>query len=120
MVRIWIGAGGIFGAAAVAMAAVAAHGLSRLSPQAQQQVRDAVQMQGWHALALIAVGVLAARGGWAAQAAGMAFVLGLLLFCGSVYALALWGVRLGGTAPAGGLLLIAGWLLLVIAAVAGR
>jgi uncharacterized membrane protein YgdD (TMEM256/DUF423 family) len=120
MVKVWIGAGGVFGAAAVGMAAVAAHGLGHLSPAAQQQVRDAVQMQAWHALALLAVGVIAARAGWAAQAAGMAFVVGLVLFCGSVYALALWGVHLGGTAPAGGLLLIAGWLLLVVAAVTSR
>ncbi len=118
MVRVWIGAGGIAGAGAVAMAAVAAHG--RLEPAVLAQVQGAVQMQGWHALALLAVGLLAARGGWAAQAAGMAFVLGVVLFCGAVYGLALAGWHLPGVAPAGGMLLIAGWLLLVAAAVTAR
>lgn len=121
MVRVWIGAGGVFGAGAVAMAAVAAHGLpGKLDPAALRQVESAVQMQGWHALALLAVGLMAARGNWAAQAAGMAFVLGLLLFCGAVYGLALAGWHLPGVAPAGGMLLIAGWLLLVVAAVLAR
>ncbi len=121
MERLWIGLGGLLGAAAVAMAAVAAHGLAgRYDPAAIQQVRSAVQIQGWHALALLAVGVWSRRGGWPAQAAGYAFVFGTVLFCGAVYALALAGLHLGGVAPAGGLLLIAGWLLLAGSAVIGR
>jgi uncharacterized membrane protein YgdD (TMEM256/DUF423 family) len=113
MERVWIGIGGLLGATAVAMAAVAAHGLAgRYDATAIQQVRSALQIQGWHALALLAVALWSRRGGWAAQAAGYAFAIGTVLFCGDVYALALAGVHLSGVAPAGGLLLIAGWLLL--------
>ena len=120
MERVWIGLGGVLGALAVAMAAFAAHGLARYDPAAVQQVRSAVQMQGWHALALLAVGIWARRGGRLAQASGYAFAIGTVLFCGDIYALALGGMHLSGVAPAGGLLLIAGWLLLAASAVAGR
>ncbi|HUZ63613.1 MAG TPA: DUF423 domain-containing protein [Acetobacteraceae bacterium] len=99
------------------MSAVAAHVLApRLDPAAMRMVRDGVQMQGWHALALVLCGIWAPRGGRWAQAAGFAFALGILLFCGSVYAFAIGGLRLPLTAPAGGWLLMAGWALLGISA----
>lgn len=121
MERLWIGLGALLGAATVAMAAAAAHGLpARLDPAAMQQVRSAVQIQGWHALALLATGLWLRHGGWPAQAAGYAFAFGTVLFCGAVYSLALGGTRLPGVAPAGGLLLIAGWLLLAGSALPGR
>jgi uncharacterized membrane protein YgdD (TMEM256/DUF423 family) len=110
--RLWIGAGALAGFSAVAMAAFAAHGLGALDPAAQAMVRDAVQMQGWHALALLACGLWAGRGGRLADAAGAAFVVGLLAFCAGVYSLALGGVRLPDVAPVGGTLLMLGWLLL--------
>jgi uncharacterized membrane protein YgdD (TMEM256/DUF423 family) len=91
MERLWIALGGLLGAGTVAMAAVAAHALSHLDPVAVQQVRSAVQMQGWHALALLAAGLWAPRGGALAHLAGAAFALGSVLFCGAVYALALDG-----------------------------
>ena len=114
MHRLWIIRGAFAGLSAVAMAAVAAHGLpGRIDPAALQMVREAVQMQGWHALTLLVCGVWALREGpvllhWA----GAAFAAGLLLFCGSVYLLALAGTRIPAAAPAGGTLLMAGWLLL--------
>jgi uncharacterized membrane protein YgdD (TMEM256/DUF423 family) len=118
MHKIWIAFGSLAGLTAVAMAAAAAHGLSgRLDASAFQMLRSAVQMQGWHALALVLCGVWAVRGGpslvdWA----GAAFAAGLLLFCGSVYLLAFSGIRLPSVAPAGGTLLMAGWALLGLAA----
>jgi uncharacterized membrane protein YgdD (TMEM256/DUF423 family) len=118
MYRIWIGLGAMAGLTGVAMAAAVAHGLpDRLDAAALQMVRNAVQMQGWHALALVLCGVWASRGapglvGWAAGA----FALGLVLFCGAVYALALAGTRLPAVAPLGGLLLMLGWALLGVAA----
>ena len=118
MHRIWIGLGSLAGLTGVAMAAAAAHALpQRLDPAALQWVRNALQMQGWHALALVACGIWTERGapalvGWAAGA----FALGILLFCGGVYALALAGVRLPGMAPVGGGLLMLGWALLGLAA----
>ena len=120
--RIWIAAGSLAGFGAVAMAAVAAHALpQRLDPRALHAVESAIQMQGWHALALVLTGLLVARGGPAllANLAGGAFLLGLLLFCGSIYAADLAGIHIGPTAPTGGLLLMAGWLLLAASAIAG-
>ena len=51
------------------------------------------------------------------DAAGAAFGVGLLAFCGGVYSLALFGLRLPDVAPAGGMLLMLGWLLLFVSAV---
>ena len=116
MGRLWFGLGALVGLGAVAMAAVAAHGLSRLDPAALGMVRAGVQMQGWHALALLATGLWAPRGGRWADAAGFAFTAGTALFCGSVYTLALTGATVGGVAPAGGTLLMIGWGLLCVSA----
>ena len=69
---------------------------------------------------LIAVGLWAPRGGRLADAAGMAFTLGIALFCGAVYAIGLFGAHLGIMAPVGGTLLMVGWLLLGISAMAAR
>jgi uncharacterized membrane protein YgdD (TMEM256/DUF423 family) len=115
--------GAISGGLAVAMAAAAAHALSgRLDPAALAAVRSAVQMQGWHALALVLTALWLTRAGplpaVLANMAGTAFALGLILFCGSVYAGELAGLRIGPTAPAGGVLLMAGWLLLAASALA--
>jgi len=121
--RVWIAAGSLAGFGAVAMAAAAAHALpQRLDPRALHAVESAIQMQGWHALALVLTGFLVAtRAGPALlpNLAGAAFLLGLLLFCGSIYAADLAGIHIGPAAPAGGLLLMAGWLLLAASAIAG-
>jgi uncharacterized membrane protein YgdD (TMEM256/DUF423 family) len=79
-------------------------------------VRSADQMLGWHALALLFCGLWAPRGGRLADAAGAAFTLGLLLFCGAVDTLALTGTSLGLLAPIGGTLLMLGWALLLVSA----
>jgi len=114
--RLWVGAGALAGLTAVAMAAFAAHGLEGDAPAAREMVAQAVQMQGWHALALLFCGVWSARAGWLADAAGAAFVIGLLAFCGGVYSLALFGTRLPNVAPTGGTVLMLGWLLLLLSA----
>ncbi len=117
--RVWVGCGALAGVTAVAMAAAAAHGPvpDSLTPAALQQLRNGIQMHGWHALALFGTGIWAPRGGRLADAAGAAFVLGLLAFCGAVYGLALDGLHVTALAPTGGLLLTAGWLLLGLSAV---
>ena len=120
MQRLWIALGSLAGFGAVGMAALAAHGLGGLPPPALGMVRNAIQMQGWHALALVCTGLWASRGGRLADAAGIAFALGLILFCASVYALALGGMSLGLLAPVGGTLLMIGWLLLGASALRGR
>ena len=110
MQRLCIILASLAGFGAVAMAAFAAHGIA--DPAALRIVESGVQMQGWHALALLGVGLWLPRGGWLARAAGMAFTAGLILFCGAVYSLALAGLSWGLLAPTGGILLMLGWLLL--------
>ena len=120
MQRVWIGLGSLAGLLAVAVAALAAHSLGALDARALEMVRDADQMQAWHALALLACGLWAPRGGRLAHAAATSFVLGLTLFCGAVYALAIGGIHLPLVAPVGGSLLMLGWLLLGLSAVRAR
>lgn len=114
MYKLWMVLGCLAGLTAVGMAAAAAHAVpKRLDPAALHMVQSGIRMQGWHALALIFCGLWVMRGGGAlAQAAGAAFTLGVILFCGAVYLLALRGVHLGPVAPVGGTLLMLGWLLL--------
>jgi uncharacterized membrane protein YgdD (TMEM256/DUF423 family) len=116
MARLWIGLGALAGLLAVALAAVAAHGLDSIGPTRLAMLRNANQMQGWHALALLFCGLWAPRGGRLTDAAGAAFTLGLLLFCGAVDTLALTGMSLGVLAPIGGTLLMLGWLSLLLSA----
>jgi uncharacterized membrane protein YgdD (TMEM256/DUF423 family) len=77
----------------------------------------------FHALALVAAAWAAGRGGGGAGAAawaGWLFVAGTVLFSGSLYVLALTGVRaLGAVTPFGGVAFIAGWIALAIAALRG-
>lgn len=121
MQRILIGLAGLYGASAVVMAAAAAHGLNtRLDAGMLQQVRNALQIQGWHALALIGIALWLPQGGLFARAAGLTIALGTFAFCGAVYALALLDVRLPMVAPLGGSVLIVGWLLLTVSAFAAR
>jgi uncharacterized membrane protein YgdD (TMEM256/DUF423 family) len=122
--RIWVAVGAVVGAAAVGMAAYAAH--AAVDPARARSLASAVQMQGWHALALVAVGLFGlslAGGGWAGgalvHAAGGLFLAGLVLFCGAVYVPLFGGPGLGMVAPVGGSLLILGWLAFAVAALRG-
>jgi len=114
MDRVWLGLGGLFGLTGVMMAALAAHALpGRISATDLAFVHTAIQMQMWHALALIGCAILARiRPGWTVTLAGIGFAAGTFLFCGAVYALALTGTDLPGMAPTGGFLTMAGWIAL--------
>ncbi len=112
MQRTWIVLGALAGLTTVLMAALAAHAQGRFDQTALVMVSRAIEIQGWHALALLACGLWTPRGGALANCAGGAFTAGVVLFCGSVYALALGGFRVAMLAPIGGTLLMAGWLLL--------
>ena len=118
MYRLWILLGALAGLTAVAMEAAAAHALAaRIGANGLALVHSAAQMQGWHALALVLCGVWAERRrGRLVHLAGLAFALGIILFCGSLYLLALYGLRLPSVAPTGGSLLMLGWLLLGLSA----
>jgi uncharacterized membrane protein YgdD (TMEM256/DUF423 family) len=121
MERLWILCGAVAGLTAVAAAAAIAHAWSpvRPDPTALQQAQSALLMHVLHTPALLAVAFLAARGR-VVNLAGAAFALGLLLFCGAVYAQAGFSIRLPHVAPLGGLLLLAGWVLLALAGLGAR
>ncbi len=75
--------------------------------------RTAVQYHAWHALALVAIGLAlrANAAGGACALAGWLFASGIVLFSGSLYALALTGDRgWGAITPIGGVAFLAGWL----------
>jgi uncharacterized membrane protein YgdD (TMEM256/DUF423 family) len=112
-------AGAISAFLAVAAGAFGAHALkARLSPEMLQVFETGARYQMYHALALFAAAVLAADpGNRPAVWAGRLFILGTVLFSGSLYALALSGLgRLGMITPLGGVAFLAGWLALALAA----
>ena len=104
---------------AVGACAFGAHALRvRLGPELLAVWQTAVQYHFWHALGLLAVGVLLRlepdRRGLAA--AGWLLVVGTALFSGSLYLMALTGVRaLGAVTPVGGVALLAAWATLAVA-----
>jgi uncharacterized membrane protein YgdD (TMEM256/DUF423 family) len=111
-------AGALLAAAAVAAGAFGAHALAaRLSPERLVTWETAARYHFYHSLALIAVGMLAARWpGPGMAAAGWLFAAGIAIFGGTVYALALGAPRwLGAITPLGGLAFIAGWIILAAA-----
>lgn len=119
MSRFFLSCGAIAGFLAVALGAFAAHALrNRVAPDLLAIFETGVRYQMYHALALVTVGLLSERNPQPAlRVAGWAFVTGTILFSGSLYALALSGVRvLGAITPIGGVALLVGWLALLRAA----
>lgn len=119
MVRLFIFCAALFGFTGVALGAFAAHGLkARLSVEHLAVFQTGAQYQMLHALALLGVGLLALQApGRLLLAAGSLFILGILLFSGSLYLLTLLGIpRLGMITPLGGLAFLGGWLCLALAA----
>ncbi|WP_018877488.1 DUF423 domain-containing protein [Thioalkalivibrio sp. ALE28] len=119
LIRPLIVIAGLLGGIAVVLGAFGAHALQeRLSEHALATWHTGVQYHFIHALALLLVAALWAHlaNAWAAASA-VAFVIGILLFSGSLYALALGAPRiLGAIAPLGGTAFILGWAGLAIAA----
>ena len=116
-----LGTGAALALLAVLSGAFAAHGLkTMLDAQQLALFETAARYQMYHALALLIVGILASvqqfsRG--LLKLAAFAFIIGILLFCGSLYLLALSGITwLGAITPLGGTAFLAGWLALMIAA----
>jgi uncharacterized membrane protein YgdD (TMEM256/DUF423 family) len=110
----------LFGGLGVALGAFGAHALSaRLTSDLLATFETGVRYHFYHALALI--GVVVAIGRWPQSnlpvIAGWLFVAGILIFSGSLYVLALTGIRwLGAITPIGGVAFIAGWICLALAA----
>lgn len=108
-------AAALAGAGAVASGAFGAHALRDvLDARALGIWRTAVDYQSWHALALLATALLARdRPPSVLRVAAVAFALGIVLFSGSLYALALGAPgAFGALTPFGGAAFIAGWLAL--------
>mgnify|MGYP001544584375 CR=1 FL=1 len=123
MERTFASLGALSAALAVAAGAFGAHALKgHLSPEELAIFETGARYQMYHALALLAVAWAATRWpGPAVRAAGWLFVVGTLFFSGSLYALALSGVRwLGAITPLGGLAFLAGWGCLAVGAWRGR
>ena len=128
MMRSWLVTGAVLGLTGVALGSFGAHGLERalassgLDAEAiAGQLDDwdvAVRYQLFHALALLVVGGLALRArSRLLDAAAVAFSAGVVLFSGCLYAYVLTGERtLALIVPAGGSLLLLGWLLMAVAA----
>lgn len=108
--KFWLFLGAVNGLVAVAAGAYGWHSLAA-DDGGRAIFAMGVDYQMWHALALIAVAWLASgNGGLPATIAGWAFTIGIVLFSGTLYAFGVTGsIPLGGAAPAGGVLLMAGW-----------
>lgn len=121
MAQMLIAIAALFGGLAVAAGAFGAHALrGQLSDRALEIFTTGVQYQMYHALALLAVGLLLSRTDIVPTTlplAGYAFIAGILVFSGSLYALSLSGIQwLGAITPIGGVFFMAGWACLAIAA----
>jgi uncharacterized membrane protein YgdD (TMEM256/DUF423 family) len=122
-VRLLLAIAASNGFVAVLLGAFGAHALRARFAALEDGVR---RLEWWqtattyhlvHALALALAALVAERAGASATAAGWAFLAGIVLFSGSLYVMALTGIRvLGAVTPLGGLSFLAGWALLLVAA----
>lgn len=114
--RQFAGIGATLAFLAVALGAFGAHALrERLTPEMLAIFQTGVQYQAMHALALLAVGLGAPDLPRLRRAAWL-FVVGVVIFSGSLYALALTGTRVfGAITPIGGVCFLAGWGILAVA-----
>ncbi|MEN2395574.1 DUF423 domain-containing protein [Pseudomonas halotolerans] len=119
MLRSFLMLAAFFGFTGVALGAFAAHGLkNRLSADYLAIFHTGVTYQLVHTLALLGVALLVTHiPGRIVTWAGISFVIGILLFSGSLYLLTLTGIsKLGIITPFGGVAFLIGWLCLGLAA----
>lgn len=118
--RFWLIVAGLSGAIGVTMGAFGAHGLEKRLVElgTLDAYNVGAQYQMYHTLALLGVAWIADRGtSKSLQAAGWAFLIGNVLFSGSLYVLGVTGIKaLGAVTPLGGTAYIVGWVLLLPAA----
>jgi len=122
MANTFLFIGSLAGFLGVAAGAFGAHGLrSRLSPEMLAVFETAVRYQMYHVFALLVTAAVIGRAGDARllTIAGWSFISGMVLFSGSLYALALTGASgLGAMTPLGGVAFLVGWACLAIFAAA--
>ena len=112
MSRTWLISAAIFGFLSVALGAFGAHGLKNVLDEYGHIIYDkAVRYQMFHTLALFALGVLQIQFKEVSfKIAGWAFIIGIILFSGSLYVLSLTGIKmLGMLTPIGGVSFTVGW-----------
>lgn len=113
------GIGALFALLGVLMGAFGTHVIDpHLSTNMQNVYQIAVEYQMYHALALIALGILMRLGiaPGLLKVSGWLFSIGIIFFSGSLYGLSMTGSRIyGPITPLGGLLLIIGWVLMAMA-----
>ncbi len=120
MERLFFMLASLFGGLAVALGAFGAHAMrGRVAEAMLANYETGVRYHFYHALALVAVVVAIQR--WPSSnlpvVAGWLFVVGILIFSGSLYIMAFTGLRwLGAITPIGGVALIAGWICLLLVA----
>lgn len=117
MQRLFLSSAALGGFLSVCLGAFAAHGLKhQITAESLAIWQTGVQYQMYHALALLAVGLLyQTQVSKALKLSGLAFILGSFLFSGSLYALALGAPKaLGVITPLGGLSFLVGWAALVV------
>ena len=121
MNQLLLGFAAVSGFVMVAMGAFGAHGLKgKLPSNLMSAFETGVQYQAIHTLSILACCILAVQFGKAAwfQYAALSFAVGILLFSGSLYGLALTSMKwLGPVTPIGGLFFLTGWGLLLVAVV---
>jgi uncharacterized membrane protein YgdD (TMEM256/DUF423 family) len=124
MHKIHLILGSILAGLGVVLGAFGAHGLKQIvPPETVSSYQTGVQYQMYHAFALLIIGILSERlSSNLVNWAGAFFVLGIVLFSGSLYLLASLKAMnkvgfsgIGIITPIGGLMFIAGWILLLIA-----
>jgi uncharacterized membrane protein YgdD (TMEM256/DUF423 family) len=121
MAKLYLLIAALLAASGVILGAFGAHTLrGRIAENLLEAYKTGVHYQMLHALALFGIALLIQNWGekTALLVSGALFILGILLFSGSLYGLALGGPRwLGPVTPLGGLAMIGGWAALFIAAV---
>lgn len=120
MVKLFIAIAASLGGLSVILGAFASHALKeRLSDRSLEIWETGTKYQMYHSLALLLIALLLSRSETASvtmTAAGFAFIIGIVLFSGSLYSLSLSGVKwLGAITPLGGVAFIVGWGCLLVA-----
>jgi uncharacterized membrane protein YgdD (TMEM256/DUF423 family) len=120
VVRLWMAMGGVFGFLTVAGGAFGAHALkAHLTPERLTTFDTGTRYGQVHAVLLVVIALLAAtKPSTALDVAGASISLGIVLFTGSLWMLAVTQIRwFGPITPLGGLAFLVGWTALIVAAV---
>jgi uncharacterized membrane protein YgdD (TMEM256/DUF423 family) len=123
MVKFWLISACIFGFLSVALGAFGAHTLKNVMDDYGKSIYEkAILYQMFHTIALFVVGILQHLvKDTSFSIAGWGFLIGILLFSGSLYLLAATGIKwLGAITPFGGVAFLFGWFWLVLTIIKGR